>query len=945
MSRPLKILVTILALLLPGATHARLQGKAHIDSLLKELSSAQYRNLKDTNKVQLLGDLAYSYKTIDPEMGIHYAQQEAALATELRWTKGVADAYTRLSLNHQFKYDYFKALEYGLKAMKMYEELGNKGGLAEVQMGVGNVYSQMGNYTKGLEYHLNALRAFEENHDKRNIAITQGNIGNIYQTLSDYPKALLYDMNALKTFDELDDSAGIARNLGNIGNIYMMLDKYPEALEYNFNALNIFEELGERNGQGLISGNIGEIYYTLYLDTSGKVIESKYLPRNKKAILGLAIDYLKKGTEICREINMLGGVAEFAHNLAQAYTLKGDFKEALKYTKEYNSVNDSIYSHKNIEKMSTLEGIKEKEIKEKELEVQRLKLLANKNAQRYYLAALAMLLIISGGLFRRFRTARKTKKQLEEKNRLVEAEKQNAEMLRIRAERSEQSKHQFLTNMSHEIRTPMNAVNGMTDLLLDKSPRPDQLHYLRVISKSSDILLHIINDILDLSKIEAGKLELQSIDFSLPATIKQVKETLSFRAEEKGLLLTAGIDDEIPNVLIGDPFRLNQILINLGGNAIKFTERGTVALNVTLKSRDEHVVTLLFEVTDTGIGIAADKIDKLFQNFTQVTSSDTRIYGGTGLGLSISKQLVELHGGTIKVESDPGKGSNFSFELTYPEGSPKRLQQKTLEEQKADGNILNGLRLLLVDDNDYNRMVAYETLRSKADVTIDEAVNGQQAIDMLKLNNYDAVLMDVRMPVMNGLDAARYIRAELPSPMNNVPIIAVTASLLQEDANQFTDAGMNDYLLKPFKAWQLIAALSKATGRELANIKAKRENKKTTTGIAYAPDGVTNLSYLEEFCDGDIERMRKFVKAYIVSVPLFTDKIKAALNANDLPEIATQVHALKPRLRLMGMSKTRTLGDKIEQQINGEDQEGFAANVELFITNTKKAVGELEKSL
>ena len=293
----------------------------------------------------------------------------------------------------------------------------------------------------------------------------------------------------------------------------------------------------------------------------------------------------------------------------------------------------------------------------------------------------------------RLRFTRRSQRQLEEKNKLIAEEKEIAEQQRERAERSEKFKQQFLANMSHEIRTPMNAVMGMTNLLLDKNPRSDQFNYLDGIKKSSDNLLHIINDILDLSKVEAGKMELEQIDFSIRDVIEQVKQTLQHKAEEKGLQLLSHVDSAIPEVLISDPVRLNQVLMNLVGNAIKFTEKGSVTLEVrgnaepvdlsrisreaSRESADAQpfdrltVTTLQFAITDTGVGIPKDKVQTVFESFSQANASDTRKYGGTGLGLSISKQFVELMGGKIYVESEEGSGTTFSFEINLPIGSPE----------------------------------------------------------------------------------------------------------------------------------------------------------------------------------------------------------------------------------------------------------------------------------
>jgi len=281
-----------------------------------------------------------------------------------------------------------------------------------------------------------------------------------------------------------------------------------------------------------------------------------------------------------------------------------------------------------------------------------------------------LVLLLAGGLYSRVQYIRKS-------NARLEVEKENAEFEKNRAERSEHFKSQFLANMSHEIRTPMNAVLGMTELTLDTELNEKQEKYLSAVKKSSENLLVIINDILDLSKLEAGKMELEQIPFKISEQIEQVHDTLRFKAEEKGLVFESKIDKDVPEVVVGDPSRLNQVLINLCGNAIKFTEKGRVSLSVGVSPGSDG--KLIFKVKDTGIGIPKDKVGTLFSAFQQVEAGTSRKYGGTGLGLSISQTLVELQGGKIKIKSEEGKGSEFSFSIPYT---------------KASGNIQRLLPLL-----------------------------------------------------------------------------------------------------------------------------------------------------------------------------------------------------------------------------------------------------------
>lgn len=935
-----KILRVLLAVMLfPCTGWSKLQGRAHADSLLAALHALPPG--ADSLRFNVLDDISYSLRKIEPASGTRYAWEAYRLAEKMKWKQGIARSSTLLAISHQNVSDPSAAITHGLRAINLYTELGDDHGIATAQTTLANAFADIQNYSKGLEYHSSALRKFEKSGDRFMMATTLGNIGNIYQVLNDYPQALVNDMNALKIFRELGDSSGIARNLGNLGNIYMLLGDYNAALDYNFNALQMYKQLGEQTGVALTLGNIGEIYLHVARNGGGQGAKGKTPTMSQQVALQMAISHLERGMHASEEVGVVAGVQEFKANLAEACKMDGDYKKALALSREYNLTHDSMFSRQNIQRITGIETQHEKERKQKELELQNLQLIASKHTQRYYLAGLALVAVVAGSVLRRIRSARRIRKQLEEKNTIIAAEREEAEWMKLRAENSERFKHRFLANMSHEIRTPMYAVSGMTDLLLDRSPRTDQLHYLKVISRSSEILLHIIDDILDVSRIEAGKLEIRSVDFSIIEVIRQVKETLAFRAEEKGLLLTASIDDNVPPILIGDPFRLNQVLINLGGNAIKFTSTGSVDIAVQAIEQRTDEVCLSFRVTDTGIGIPADKMDKLFADFSQVQSSDTRMYGGTGLGLSISRKLVELQGGAIFVESTPNVGSTFSFTLSYPIGSRQRLAHQQQRAKDTGGYKLNDLNILVADDNDYNRLVVVETLRAHTGITPDEVVNGRQVLTALKQKHYDVVLMDIRMPEMGGLETTRLIRSTLTSPTNTIPIIAMTASLMAEDADRCREAGMNEFLSKPFRPWHLVSAIARVTGR--SENKAQSDDRPESPEPRTTPATTTNLSYLRTFCDGDQERMKKFVRAYIASVPSFSGRISSAIKERDLEEIANQVHALKPRLKMMGMTEARALADNIENDIALARHEMMEERIGRFLLLMEKSVEELKE--
>jgi signal transduction histidine kinase/CheY-like chemotaxis protein len=555
----------------------------------------------------------------------------------------------------------------------------------------------------------------------------------------------------------------------------------------------------------------------------------------------------------------------------------------------------------------------------------------------WYRTTWAYILFIVGGLLFLYLIVKLNSIRLKRENIKLEGviTERTAEVRqqKERAEQSEAFKQQFLANMSHEIRTPMNAVMGMTNLVLDTPLQPKQKDYMEGIKKSSDILLHIINDILDLSKIEAGKMELEEIDFSISDFIDQIKKTLQHRASDKGLELMVSIKPNVEDIVLGDPVRLNQILINLTGNAIKFTEKGSVAVEITKVEQG-----IKFAIIDTGVGIPKDKLETVFENFSQANASDTRKFGGTGLGLSISRQLVELMGGGISIESEEGSGTTFSFIVDFKIGSKENLDKRMAAEGNVDGTILDGLKILVTDDNEFNRIVARDTLLSKANVEIFEAENGQEAIDILKANEIDVVLMDVQMPVMNGYEATRTIRA-FDSAKKDIPIIALTASVVRTDLDKCRKAGMNAYIPKPFKTSDLITGIADALNIELRVAKEEIEDmieKETIKG------GVTDLAYLTDFCDGDRTKMKKYVDMFTKGVGKLETQIDAAIENKDDLGLADQVHGFNTKFIMMGMKETKSLSVAIENKLRDEGTiQEVIDNVELLRSDIISAVEEL----
>lgn len=377
---------------------------------------------------------------------------------------------------------------------------------------------------------------------------------------------------------------------------------------------------------------------------------------------------------------------------------------------------------------------------------------------------------------------------------------------RQKAEEAAQSKQIFMSTMSHEIRTPLNEVIGITNLLMQGHPREDQMDFIKTLKFSGNHLLTLVNDVLDYNKMESGKIVFEQTQFHLGDFLDEIMRSYSFRSKAKNLSFELQKDDRLPSEVIGDQIRLNQILSNLLSNALKFTNRGGIKVVVNELSRTAKHVRIEFKVTDSGIGIPKEKHAAIFEGYTQASADTTRQYGGTGLGLAICKKLIELQGGTLKLESEPGSGSTFSFIINL--GISEKSVEKSLADIQENYSGLEGKRILVAEDNKINFFVANKFLTGWG-VKVTHAENGQLALEKILLEEFDLILMDLQMPVMDGIEATRKIRNSENPRVRTIPIVALTAAIMSESHDKIEDLHINDYVLKPFKPTDLFERIKK----------------------------------------------------------------------------------------------------------------------------------------
>ena len=681
---------------------------------------------------------------------------------------------------------------------------------------ISSIYFKLGDCPSALNYILQSLKINTDIGDSEGIAHCYNELGKLYIYLQDYDNAVDHFKKALKIFEGLKNKTEMVNSFFLLGNAFNWLDDYDKALYYLLRAGNQIDQVPDVDVKAKTLGSLAILYTKLkeydkslnYFNDALRVANEGASPivtaQLKKSLGNLyidltqydkAIEVLHKALDITESSPMEAQLIKIHQFLSTAYEKIGNTEAAFNHYKKYFELDKKLTSE-------------EISLKTKALHI---------------------------------------KYDLEE----LKKQKEIAEL-------SDKLKEQFLANVSHEIRTPMNGVLGMAHLLSKTDPTREQSEYIDAIKLSANNLMVIINDILDFSKINAGKIEFSENEFHFRNLIKGIIQILQVKADEKKIQLGCTIDYNLKDKLVGDPIRLNQILVNLLGNSLKFTDKGKVSLDIRLLEQKDNVCRIRMKVTDTGIGIPDNKLTTIFESFEQADNNKRR-YEGTGLGLTTVKQLVEL-------------------------------------------------AVLIVEDNKVNQLLIKNMLKKFGFENLDTSYNGRNALDKLRVNTYDVILMDIQMPEMDGYEITREIRLRLRKEMRNVPVIAITADASEKEKAKAKEAGMDDYVVKPYTPEELFSVLLK-----YVQPGPRKEQGKIESPASRFKEPGMNLEFLDKFTGGDMDLAVQLIEIFHKQAPEAIQKIEAALLTSNWKEVHAVAHKIKSSVAIFELSELKKIITNIEE--------------------------------
>jgi signal transduction histidine kinase/CheY-like chemotaxis protein/Flp pilus assembly protein TadD len=676
------------------------------------------------------------------------------------------------------KGNYQAAYQDYLSALKIYEELHDQRGIANEYLNLGLIHEYRNELKEAESYFRKALAINRSIKAEDGIASALNNLGIVYQQQKQYEEALVHFQQVLAIDMQNKDEQNIASSLNNIGTVTAEMGRHKEALEYYQQSAEIKSRLNDMIGLSNTYNNIASSLVSL-------------------SRLDEAESYLKRSEKLSRQYGFSNNIVETYEIYYKLHLARKNYEKALAYFQLFRATGDSIRNNENELAIHRMKNEYQLDKANAELNIKNTQLEAEQQSRVLYIIIILLLITVSFFLYLNSKRIRNLYKVLHAQHKdLIEAKEKAEEATKI--------KSQFLSVMSHEIRTPLNAIIGIANLLSDEIRQDRHQENIRVLHSSSQNLMRLINDLLDLSKLEVGKMEIDQGKVGLKKVCENIREMFAVLAAEKGIVLRLDFDESIPATLRGDDVKLSQAITNLVGNAIKFTQNGTVVLSLKLLYTHNDETAVAFSVTDTGIGIPKDKQQSIFDSFIQVSSDTNKKFGGTGLGLSISKKLVEAMGGKLSVVSDVGKGSAFSFDLVF-----RNIQVPDEESAEVitEDVLYKGKQILIADDNPVNVFVLRQFLQKWGATTM-EAADGNQVMSLLKEHRFDMVLMDIQMPEKDGIEATREIRSS-GQAWSNIPVIAITASHEEEVKDKIRESGMNDFVIKPFMPDELTRKISR----------------------------------------------------------------------------------------------------------------------------------------
>jgi signal transduction histidine kinase/CheY-like chemotaxis protein/HPt (histidine-containing phosphotransfer) domain-containing protein len=818
----------------------------------------------------------------DLQQSLEFLENASNLSRETQYIQGLAQCNYYMGLGYLKLNQYKKALTRLHSALDYFGEITNRNGQLNCYRDLGSVYYFLCDYELALENLIEGQKICRELNHHSTLAGILNFIGNIYRDLNEFPKAISHYKSSLSIYEDLEDQKEIANSLFLIGNTYNWSEELEAALAYLVRSLDESEALRDKSLLSKPLASLG-ILYTKYgkfekaatyfhraieainetgdLQLKSDVLKSLGNLYIEKGEYNAAIAVLNDALNIAREAEIRITQKMIHHFLSVAYEKCGLFEKSLDHYKHYTTIVTELAK----------EEIK---IKTRGLEI---------------------------------------KYDIEEINTQKEI-----------AERSADLKDQFLANVSHEIRTPMNGVLGMVDLLAETKLTPEQQEYVNSIKLTATNLVVVINDILDISKISAGKLDFTETEFDLHTILKQIVNLLRVRAKQKNIKINLKIDHNVPVKVLGDPVRVNQVLMNLLGNSVKFTEKGSVQLEVKLIDQSQGGVKIVFNVIDTGIGIPEDRLFSIFESFTQVSNSRARKFEGAGLGLTITKQLVNLMNGRISVSSQLGLGSTFKVELPFmlPVKESSATKSPIIIEPEAKYNVveLTGVKILLVEDNKVNQFLAKKLL-TRMGFEIDIAGDGDTAIEKLHQKEFDLILMDVQMPGMTGYEVTEKIRM-CDNPVSSIPIIALTAYASTTEKEKAITSGMNDYITKPYSQQELLSVIKKylkpkplSPAVEVTTSPVPARRKRKTPVV----NGKIH-NHIKTMVNGNKDDMISLIEIFLEQLPLQLAELEEAVNRKDWYRSHQIAHKLKSSISILGVDELRQLVERLHDYSLEDDK-------------------------